>query len=412
MRKERYLQGKGESIYLLILVFVIYSAIYMSKNIFTSALALIEEAGVMKKSQTGAISGAFWLFYAVFQIPGGLAADKFKPAHLITLGVAGAIAVNLVIYFFPIYEVILVAWICNAVIQFGLWPGVFKIITTQMRPDLRKTGMFWMVFGTTLGLGASLLIASFMSHWLQNFLVSTGILMAILTIWLISYPILEKRMIEAEVPLPKMPAGKTPTDVSWKEMLKTGIWGLAIAAFLRTMVENAIKMLTPVMLKDSYLGLPAAISTRMSAILAVFGFFGALLLRYYQKYVTDNESKGIAIMLSVVIPLFAVVSLVGKIHYWWVLGLLCLVLMLTSCVGPMSNSFSAGRFAKWGKSGTIAGFINALAALGNVGASYGLTLLAEISSWSTVILVCCGLLGVTVVVCLIVRKPWTRFIKE
>ena len=412
MRKERFLPGTGQSIYLLIVLFAIYSMVFMSKNVFTSAMAAIVEAGVMKKSQTGAISAAYWLFYAVFQIPGGLAADKFKPAHLITLGVVGAIVANLVIYFFPIYPVILVAWIFNAIVQFGLWPGVFKIMTTQMRPDLRNAGVFWMVFATTLGQCVSLLLASFMTHWLQNFPVCVGILTGVLVLWLVSYPIMEKKMIEEEVPLPKLPEGTIPANADMKAMLKTGLWGLAIAAFLRTMVESGIKMLTPVMLMESYEGLPAAISTRLSVILTFFGIVSAVLLKYFQKHVTDNEATGIAILLSVVTPLLGMVCLVGKLHYLWILALLCLVLAIGGCIGPLTNSFCAGRFAKWGKSGTVAGFTNALAALGNVGASYGLTLLAEMTSWSTVMLVCSALLGVTLAICLIVRKSWTRFIKE
>ena len=412
MRKERFLQGRGASIYLLSLLFFLYSAVYMSKSIFTSAMAAIVETGVMTKSQTGAISAAYWLFYAVFQIPGGMAADKFKPVHLITLGMVGAIVANLVIYFFPIYEVIMAAWIFNAIIQFGLWPGIFKIATTQLRPNLRNAGMFWLVFGTTFGLGASLMVASFMTHWLQNFLVCVGIMAVFLAVWLVSYPVLEKKMIEAEVPLPKMPAGATPANVGWKEMMKTGLWGLAITAFLRTMVENGLKMLTPVMLMESYGGLPAAISTRLSVILALFGFLGAVLLKYFQKYVTDNEAKGISIILVLVIPLLGVVSLVGKLNYWWILGLLCAVLMFSGCIGPLSNSFCAGRFVKWGKSGTVAGFNNALAALGNVGASYGLTLIAEAASWNVVIWVCFGTLVVTVIMCVLIIKPWTKFIEE
>ena len=412
MRKNRFLPGGGQNIYLLILLFLIYSTVYMSKSIFTSAMAGIVEAGIMTKTQTGAISAAYWLFYAVFQIPGGLAADKFKPAHLITLGMVGAIAATLVIYFFPIYEVIIVAWVFNAIVQFGLWPSVFKIATTQMRPDMRKTAMFWLVFGTTFGFGGSLLLASYMTHWLQNFQTSVVILGSVLLLWLVSYPVLEKKMIEEDVPLPKMPNGTAPEKVGWKEMFKTGVWGLAIAAFLRTMVENGIKMLTPTMLMESYTGLPASISTRLSVILAIFSFGGAILLKYFQKYITDNEAKGVAIILIIVIPLVAVVSLVGKIHYWWVLGLLCLILLFSGCIGPMTNSFCAGRFAKWGKSGTVAGFNNALAALGNVGASYGLTIIAEKASWSSVMWVCCGLLVITAIACVIIQKSWTKFIEE
>lgn len=392
------------------LLFVLYATIYMSKNMFSAAMASIVEDGFMTKSQTGAISAVFWLVYAVFQIPGGLAADKFKPAHLITIGVFGSIISNVVIYFNQRYEVILVTWAFNAFIQFGIWPGIFKIITTELAPQTRKTAMFWMVFGTTFGLSMSMLVASFVTHWLQNFIVSTVVLSVILLTWLISYRCLEKKMIITETAVPEKTETAPVERMAWKDMLKTGIWGIAIAAFLRTSVDNGIKMLTPVMLMETYEALPAALSTRLSVILTVFSFFGVLSLKLFQKRVTDNEATGVAVVMLVAIPLVAVVCLVGKIHYLLILGILCLATYLISGIGPISGSFCAGRFARYGRSGTVAGFINALAAFGNVFASYGLAVVAETNPWSVVMLICCGMLGITVLVCLIVRPVWTRFI--
>ena len=135
-------------------------------------MAIIVEEGVMTKSQTGLINAAFWAVYALFQVFGGLAADKFSPFKLIIIGVAGAAISNLVIYFNQSYAVIMTAWIFNAIAQFGLWPGVFKILSTQLAPSLRRTAVFWMLFATSLGLGLSMLTASFVGNWKYNFLIS------------------------------------------------------------------------------------------------------------------------------------------------------------------------------------------------------------------------------------------------
>ena len=195
MKTERILPGKGKNIYLLSLLFLLYTSIYISKNMFAAAMASIVEAGDMTKSQTGAISAVFWVVYGIMQIPGGLAADRFKPSNLIVIGMVGAVLTNLVIYLNQSYEVIMIAWALNAAVQFGLWPGIFKIITTEMLPSMRKNGMFWIVFGTSFGIGVSMVIASFVSQWKQNFVVAFAMLTAILVLWLISYPILEKKMI-------------------------------------------------------------------------------------------------------------------------------------------------------------------------------------------------------------------------
>ncbi len=408
MKTQRSLTTKGATTYLLVLLFLVYTVIYISKSMFSSAMASIVEAGDMTKSQTGAISAVFWIVYAILQIPGGLAADRYKPSHLIMLALVGAAIANVVIYFNQQYEVIMITWACNAAVQFGIWPGIFKIMTTEMMPSMRKTGMFWMIFGTSFGIGISMLIASFVSYWRQNFLVSTVMLTSMIVLWLISYPLLEKRMVITE-PEPVKVKGVSKEAMGWKEIFKTGVWGLALAAFLRTAVDNGLKNQTPTMLMESYENMPAAISNRFGAILTLFSFFGALLLKPFQKYVTTNEAKGVSIGLTVALPLMLTTCLVGKIHYLPLLAILCIAQMMVTCIGPYSGSFSAGRFAYCGKSGTVAGFVNALASLGNVAATYGFATIADNASWRIVMLSCSILLATTILACLIVLPAWTRF---
>jgi sugar phosphate permease len=139
---------------------------------FSSAMAIIVEDGFMTKSQTGMINAVYWFVYALFQVFGGFAVDKYSPYKLIMIGLAGAAVSNLIIYFNQSYYVMMASWTFNAIIQFGVWPGVFKIVSTKIAPSMRSTAVFWLLFSTSVGLGMSMLIASFVGHWKQNFLVS------------------------------------------------------------------------------------------------------------------------------------------------------------------------------------------------------------------------------------------------
>ena len=251
MKTQRSLTTKGASAYLLILLFLVYAVIYISKSMFSSAMASIVEAGDMTKSQTGAISAVFWIVYAILQVPGGLAVDRFKPSRLLVLGVVGATICCTGIYFIstsPIcaafrYEALLVTWALNAAVQFAVWPGIFKIMTTEMIPAMRNAGMFWMVFANSFGIGISMLIASFVKRWQQNFIVSIAMLTFVLLLWLISYRQLEKRMVITE-PVKAKADVLSAEKMGWKEIIKTGVWGLALAAFLRTAVDNGLKNVT------------------------------------------------------------------------------------------------------------------------------------------------------------------------
>ena len=171
----------------------------MTKNMFTSAMAVIVEEGFMTKSQTGLISAVFWLVYAPFQVVGGFAVDRYSPYKLIMVGLAGSVVSNIIIYFNQSYYVMMGAWVFNAIIQFGVWPGVFKIVSTQVAPKMRGTAVFWLLFSTSVGLGMSMLIASFIKHWQNNFLVSIISLVITMAIYTVLNHYLEGKMVEEDV---------------------------------------------------------------------------------------------------------------------------------------------------------------------------------------------------------------------
>ena len=68
MVKEKYLESRRLSILLFLFLFFLYAVVYMTKNIFSSAMAIIVEDGFMTKSQTGMINAVYWFVYAIFQV--------------------------------------------------------------------------------------------------------------------------------------------------------------------------------------------------------------------------------------------------------------------------------------------------------------------------------------------------------
>lgn len=150
MKSQKYLESKKLSIILLLSIFLLYAVVYMTKNVFSSAMASIVEEGFMTKSQTGLINAVFWFVYAPFQIVGGFAADKYSPYKLILIGLIGGLISNIIIYFNQSYTVIIAAWSFNAIAQFALWPGVFKVVSTQTTPSIRGVAVFWLMFSSGL----------------------------------------------------------------------------------------------------------------------------------------------------------------------------------------------------------------------------------------------------------------------
>ena len=135
--KNKCLKSLKYSVILFVLIFVLNSFVYMTKNMFAAAMASIVEDGVMSKSQTGLISAVFWLVYGIFQFAGGFLSDKFNPYKLVTIGIVGGIIANIIIYFNQSFPVVITVWCINAALQFGLWPGCFKIDSSQISLEFR-----------------------------------------------------------------------------------------------------------------------------------------------------------------------------------------------------------------------------------------------------------------------------------
>lgn len=413
MNKQKYLESKGLSILLFVFLFLLYAVVYMTKNMFSSAMAIIVEDGFMTKSQTGMINAVYWFVYALFQVFGGFAVDRYSPYKLIMVGLAGAAVSNIIIYFNQSYFVMMAAWTFNAIIQFGIWPGVFKIVSTKIAPSMRSIAVFWLLFSTSVGLGISMLIASFVSHWKQNFLVSVISLLVMMILYAILEHFLDKRMVEEDILTnengKKLNVGKAPM---MPLILSSGLIVFLIVCLLRVAIDNGIKMMTPVMLMESYSTLPAAISTRLSSILIIFSAAGTFIAGGMRSKITSSEPKAQIILYGVSIIPLVVVCFVGHIHYIWILLALSLAVMLIHGAAPFSQSFVALHFQKYGRIGTVSGILNATASVGNVLASYIFAKMAELMPWQDV--AACWLVAIIVcgVLCIAVLPKWTKFIKR
>ena len=411
LKSQKYLESKKLSIILLLSIFLLYAVVYMTKNVFSSAMASIVEEGFMTKSQTGLINAVFWFVYAPFQIVGGFAADKYSPYKLILIGLIGGLISNIIIYFNQSYTVIIAAWSFNAIAQFALWPGVFKVVSTQTTPSIRGVAVFWLMFSTSVGLGMSMLVASFVKHWQQNFLVSIVVLFVTIVSFAILYPQLEKKMTVKESK--EIETKKETRKVPMKPlMFSSGLIMFLIVCLFRSSIDNGIKMMTPVMIMESYANIPAAIATRMSTVLVIFSAIGLLIAGFMKSNITENEPKAQIILMGISVPLLLIVCFVGKLNYLWILAALSLATALIHGAAPFGQSYIALRFDKHGRIGTVSGILNATASVGNILASYVFARMAELMPWRMVTAGWLLVIIVCILLCASVYKRWTRFIKN
>ena len=392
---------------------IAYALICMTKNCFSSAMVFIVEEGILTKTQTGIITGLFYVVYGILQIAGGMVADRFDATRFVTFGLAGAGIINMIIYFNQSYSVMLTAWSVNAVVQFAVWPSVFKILTTMPERGFRTKSIFIATFSNPIGVIMSYLVAAIVPRWQHNFLVSGIVMFAIASIWHVVSVVGKKNLVE-EDDLPEYSEEKNHSgDFNlFKTIFTSGIAFVLVVTFIRTMFDLGIKSLVPVMINESYEEVSASFATVLSTIVLVAGVVGIITAGNIYANKFKNEITAVAVMFAISVPLICITLLIGKINYMLIVICLALIVMLMSSAGYFTTTYISIRFNKWGKGATVSGIFNCLASLGIVAANIVFTAMADNFGWIFTIKswVIMGIAG-TVLACAAIPL-WAKFIKK
>lgn len=411
---RKYLVDKKTSLMLFALVFVLYSIVYMTKNCFSAAMAAIVNAGIMTKSQTGLISAAFYLIYAPFQILGGFAADKYSPSKLITLGTFGACIANLFIYFFAQnYVAMIIIWSLNAVVQFGVWPSVFKIVSSELKPTHSPVAIFYIGLASITGLLLSYLFAIFISDWKNNFLMSSIALFIITALFCFSYNKIEKRMITENItpePIEKAPVREKKKGEFLGLLIKSGVPFMLAVYTIHTMLNLGVKTVAPVMLMESYDNISPALANALNIILIVSGAMG-IFVASIKAFRRISPPIIVFAFLILTVPLLFIVTMVGEVNVAFVVVSMAVTMLLLSSSSSYFSQISR-TFAAYGYVGTMSGIFNCIASLGIVLSNFLFTTLSENYGWDFTTKFWFYLAIVATVLCLVANPIWKKFVKK
>lgn len=410
--KRKHLIDHRRSLYLFLLVFVAYALIYMTKNCYSAAMASIVDAGVMTKSQTGLIAAAFYLVYAPFQIVGGIAADKYSPSKLIIIGMLGAGVCNLLVYLVEGYVAMIIIWSLNAVLQFGIWPSIFKIVVAELAPEDRMRGIFFINFSSSFGLLLSYGIAIFISEWKLNFLVSAITLFLLTAVFFAVYKYLSRYMVDDTETIGAKT--KSTASISGKELFallfKAGIPLMLIVGMAQSMINLGVKALAPTMLMESYEAVSPALANALNIILVVASPVGLCVSRlsFFKKF---SEPLVISCFFAaMLVPLF-VITFIGKLPVGIIVVALAF-LMITTSGTSIFFSYIYKKFEKYGSVATLSGLFNCMSSLGIVLANYVFARIADSFGWEITTVCWLVFIAAAFLLMLISVPIWHRFEKK
>ena len=409
---NRYFKDKRASLLVLIMIMTSYGFLCMTKYCFSSAMVFIVDEGYMTKFETGTIAASFWAVYAITQLFGGVLADKFDPEKQITVALISSGIINLAIFFcYENYILTIVLWSLNAALQFSGWPASFKIISTMAHESQRSKAMVIVSMMSPAGVLASYIIAALVGRWQQNFIISSAGSFALAVVWMIVTKCTEKHLVSEEsLSDTKRKADQNdgvPKIKFFRLAISSGLIFLILLSLIRSFVTQ-IQTLVPIMINETYEGVPPVFATVLSWVVLLSSALGPILAGKIAK-IFKNEMFANAILFSAMMPMGLITLLLGKINYWFIIVATALLVLLATATSYFAMTLSSVAFVKWGKGATVAGILNAAAAFGIVGANFLLTLIAEKFGWVITIITINALIVLCVILAFVGTPVWKKF---
>lgn len=417
----KYLEDKRASFILLMVCFITYIIIGLTRNAYSAAIVGIISEGYFTKSQAGIISTSFSITYCISQIVGSYFVDRVSPFKTILLGTIVTVIANIVMSISPTYWVIFIARGVCGIAQFGIWPAILRILSEYANEHHRHTWRYILPMGITSGSVISYIAAALITNWRGLFTLSY-ITMAIATVFfIITIKYVNKKAVirdtESNTPC-KTEVEKTETDKNateeisiFKLLVKSGAVFFVLPVFIRSLINGGIGSWMPTMLMECY-DVSPAISSAMTTISTIANYVAVFWVVVLYPRVFKLQSTAMGMLFLFTVPFLLGSSFIGGIPMIVVVILLTVTNTFKNSLHQFNTVEVPGAFTKYNKAGMVAGLINAVATGAGILSGWLWGFMAENCSWNTIVLVWATMAFVAAVCCFAATPLWKKFVTK
>ncbi len=390
-------------------LFFIYTSNIIGKTSFSAAtVALIDEA-ILTKTQAGIISGVFWFIYAAGQLVGGVLANKMSPYTMLNITIIGSALSNLLMAGMNGFVSMLVIWSFGSVAQFGMWPAVLKLVSTEIIAKQRMIVMGKLAFCYCLGSILSYIFTACLLtsvSWKYVFILC-GVINGVM---LVPSIYASKKLSPALRQENKQTASITRKSekLDLRVVWDSGLIFFCVLMIIKAVADNGIKSWMPTIMMETY-GATPSYTSLLSVVLLGTNIFGVLVSHIVYDKTKCDELKTLIVLYAAIVPML--LSLLGyqRMNILVVTVLMSLITLLVYGSGQILAMNYPGRFNRYGLTAMIGGIINCFAAVGNVVATYGGGYIADNYGWHTMIIVWNVLIIIFVVISVAMLPLWKKF---
>jgi len=397
---------------------LLYFTSYLSRYTLSVSISEIDSLGLLKKENLGVATMLLFISYGAGQVLSGLLGDKFKPQHVVCIGLFGAALSNSLIPFvITIPAAVAAVWFFHGLCQAMFWPPIVKILATRLPSGSYGSSSLAVsiaahVANVSLYLLASLCIGTF-GNWKILFYIALTACIAMFIIWIFGYSFFVRHYKKPEFEEISAKGKNREEKQSNKRLISAVLGSGALILIIGIILQGALKEGVTAWL-PSYINEVYGASTSDSILKSVSIPIASIICLYvvgliYRRWL-HNEAVGAAIMFGIGTLMSLLIVLVPTLPPMAMI--ICAAILTASMHGVnlFLIAYLPARFAKYGKTSTVSGVTNACAYIGCAAYTYGLALIAQNIGWGATALSWLLISGGGFIACLAAIPLWKRFV--
>ncbi len=392
---------------------LIYFASYMTRKNYSIVMADIIISEGISNADASLAATLSLISYGIGQIISGILGDKFKPQNIILCGLTLTTAMNLAMPLTDDFTLRSIIWFINGFAQSMLWPPLVRIMAETMDSatynkvctNVNVAG----ISGTVLLYITASAIWIKYFNWKYVFFSSAFVSGVIAIIWVIGFSKVTKGTDLFRAVKGREKDDSKKNTLSMKALLMSGFILIAVAIICQGALRDGITDWVPTFIINTF-SLESGSAILKSVIIPIFSVISVKLVGIINgKFVKDEVKAGTITFLAGALGCLLLLF-IYKENQYVTLILAAIITCFMHGVNYFLICIVPARFEKYNAVSTMSGIINSLTYVGSAAATYGFGAVSDSFGWNTVLIAWVIVAVIGTVTGLLAIKPWRRFV--
>lgn len=385
-----------------------YIFTYPGRFGFGAAIAAISLAEGYTAAELGLVASALFAAYGIGQMFGGVLGDRCNPAALVSIGFFGCARRE------PDDGAVRVAGRYDGgmdtqrAVLFAHMAPLVRLLTIVIPGEMLNKAMLNMQYCTAFGNVLTFLLVALITAlmpWRATFFIIAALVLLAGVVWTWTLRRCEPHRGAAPVPVRTTPAASR--DTAKEAFVKSGFIFILLLTLYMGFLKDGIQTWVPKAITDIF-GTTPALSVFLTAALPLINTIGVFAVKLMQRWKKEEDLLYTAILFGGAGVILALVAALLEVSAILTVALFSLASAGVFGVSTALTYLLPVKFARYGRSSTVAGLSNAFTYLGSALSGVGIGLLVGGFSWAVVCLLLCGLCAIGTLLSLFIRPTWNR----